>query len=144
SEVVYVFIAPGAGEQWTLRENRRAFEDYVFTPHRMGGIVRGKIDTSITMLGEKLDAPVFITPMGSHGLVHPEGEVATAEDAARTSTLLTVSSASMRSMEDIAQAGDIWKQAGRRTCKAGFRAKTMPVRQALVLMRSAVVRSCPV
>jgi lactate oxidase len=104
SEVVYVFIAHGAGEQWALRENRRAFEDYVFTPHRMGGIVREKIDLSITMLGERLDAPVLITPMGSHGLVHPEGEVATAEGAARTGTLLTVSSASTRSMEDIAKA----------------------------------------
>ena len=104
SEVVYVSIAHGAGEQWTLRENRRAFEDYVFTPHRMGGVVREKIDLSITMLGAKLDAPVLITPMGSHGLVHPEGEVATAEGAARTGTLLTVSSASTRSMEYIAKA----------------------------------------
>jgi L-lactate oxidase len=50
------------------------------------------------------EADVFITPMGSHGLVHPEGEVATAEGAARTGTLLTVSSASTRSMEDIAKA----------------------------------------
>jgi L-lactate oxidase len=40
SEVVYVFIAHGAGEQWTLHENRRAFEDYVFTPHRIGGALR--------------------------------------------------------------------------------------------------------
>src|SRR3712207_163371 len=65
SEGVYVFIAHGSGEQWTLRENRRAFNDYVFTPHRMGGIVRDTIDTSITMLGEKLPHPVFVTPMGS-------------------------------------------------------------------------------
>lgn len=35
SEGVYVFVANGSGEQWTLRENRRAFNDYVFTPHRM-------------------------------------------------------------------------------------------------------------
>ena len=43
-----MFIAHGASEQWTLRENRRAFNDYIFTPHSMGGIVRDKIDTSIT------------------------------------------------------------------------------------------------
>ena len=35
-EGVYVFIANGNGDQWTLRENRRAFGDYVFTPRRMG------------------------------------------------------------------------------------------------------------
>jgi lactate oxidase len=111
-EGVYVFIAHGAGEQWTLRENRRAFDDYAFTPHRMGGIVREKIDTSITMLGEKLPHPVFVTPMGSHGLVHPEAEVATAVGAAKAGGLLSVSSASTASMEDIAKAssGPKWFQ----------------------------------
>lgn len=103
SEVVYVFIANGAGEQWTLRENRRAFGDYVFTPNRMGGIVRDKIDTSITLVGEKLRSPIIVSPMGSHGLVHPEGEVATVQGAAKTGTLVAVSSASTRSMEDIAR-----------------------------------------
>jgi L-lactate oxidase len=89
-----VFIAHGAGEQWTLGENRRAFGDYVFTPHRMGGIVRDMIDTSITMLGEKFPHPVFVSPMGSHGLVHPEAEIATAQGAAKSGGLLCVSSAS--------------------------------------------------
>ncbi len=108
----YVFVSHGSGDQWTLRENRRAFGDYVFTPHRMQGIVRGKIDTSVTLLGEKLPHPVIVTPFGSHGLHHPAGEVATAEGAARSGALLTVSSASTRSMEDIAKAssGPKWFQ----------------------------------
>ena len=104
SEGVYVFISHGAGEQWTLRENRRAFGDYVFQPHRMGGIVRTKIDTSITMLGETLPHPIFVTPMGSHGLVHPEAEVATARGAAKSGGLLSVSSASTAILEDIGKA----------------------------------------
>ena len=112
TEGVYVFIAHGAGEQWTLRENRRAFDDYVFTPHRMGGIVREKIDTSVSMLGETFPHPVFVTPMGSHGLVHPEAEVATARGAAKSGGLLCVSSASTASMEEIAKAstGPKWFQ----------------------------------
>jgi lactate oxidase len=36
----------------------------------MGGIVRDKIDTSITMLGAKLPHPVLVTPMGSNALMH--------------------------------------------------------------------------
>lgn len=108
----YVFVSHGSGDQWTLRENRRAFGDYVFTPHRMQGVVREKIDTSVTLLGEKLPHPVIVTPFGSHGLHHPAGEVATAEGAARSGALLTVSSASTRSMEDIAKAskGPKWFQ----------------------------------
>src|SRR5690606_24049278 len=89
----YVFVSHVSGDQWTLRENRRAFGDYVFTPHRMQGVVREKIDTSVTLLGEKLPHPVIVTPFGSHGLHHPAGEVATAEGAARSGALLTVSSA---------------------------------------------------
>ena len=100
----YVFVSHGSGEQWTLAENRRAFGDYVFTPHRMQGIVREKIDTSVTLLGEKLPHPIIVTPFGSHGLHHPAGEVATAQGAAKSGALLTVSSASTRSMEDIAKA----------------------------------------
>lgn len=108
----YVFVSHGSGEQWTLAENRRAFGDYAFTPHRMQGIVRGKIDTSVTLLGEKLPHPIIVTPFGSHGLHHPAGEVATAEGAAKSGALLPVSSASTRSMEDIAKAstGPKWFQ----------------------------------
>jgi lactate oxidase len=106
SEGVYVFISHGSGEQWTLRENRRAFDDYVFTPHRMGGIVRELIDTSVTLLGLALPHPIIVTPMGSHGLVHPAAEIATAQGAARSGALLCVSSASTASMEDIGAATD--------------------------------------
>jgi lactate oxidase len=104
SQGVYVFIAHGQGEQWTLRENRRAFDDYAFTPDRMHGIVRETIDTSVTLLGQRFPHPIFISPMGSHGLVHVEGEVATAEGVAKSDGLLCVSSASTRAMEDIAKA----------------------------------------
>jgi lactate oxidase len=111
-EGVYVFISHGNGDQWTLRENRRAFGDYVFTPHRMGGVVRTAIDTSVTLLGEKLPHPIIVSPMGSHGLVHPAAEVATAEGAARSGGLLCVSSASTAAMEDIGKAstGPKWFQ----------------------------------
>ena len=102
SEAVYAFVARGAGREWTLHENQRAWGDFIFTPHRMSGIA--KIDTTITLLGEKLAHPILITPFGSHGLHHPAGEVATAQGAARSETLLCVSSASTQSLEDIAKA----------------------------------------
>src|SRR5690606_34949543 len=88
SEGVYVFIAHGSGKLWTLRENLRAFNDYVFTPNRMGAVVREEIDTSVKLLGETLPHPIIVTPMGSHGLVHPAAEIATAAGAARAGALL--------------------------------------------------------
>lgn len=78
SEGTYVFMAHGSGKQWTLRENQRAWDDYVFTPNRMNGIVRDKIDLSVTLFGERLPHPIIATPFGSHSLLHPAGEIATA------------------------------------------------------------------
>lgn len=108
----YVFMANGSGKQWTLKENQRAWDDYVFTPNRMGGIVRDKIDLSVTLLGEKLPHPFLVTPFGSHGLHHPAAEIASAQGIAKSGGLLCVSSASTASLEDIAKAapGPKWFQ----------------------------------
>ena len=112
NEGTYVFVKNGAGRQWTLAENQRAWGDYVMTPHRMQGIVRQNIDLSVTLLGETLPHPLIVTPFGSHGLHHPLAEVATAKGAAMSGGLLSVSSASTASMEEIAQAssGAKWFQ----------------------------------
>lgn len=112
SEAVYVFVTQGSGKQWTLRENQYAWSDWAFAPHRMGGVQRDKIDTSVTLLGEKLPHPIVVTPFGSHGLHHPEAEVATARGAAMSGALCCFSSASTASLEDIAKAstGPKWFQ----------------------------------
>lgn len=104
SEGVRAFVFNGSGKQWTLNENQRAWGDYVFTPNRMNGIVRDKIDLSVELLGLKLPHPFIITPFGSHALHHPLGEVATMRGAAKSGGLAAVSSASSASMEDIAKA----------------------------------------
>lgn len=104
SEGVRAFVFNGSGRQWTLNENQRAWGDYVFTPHRMNGIVREKIDLSIELLGLRLPHPFIITPFGSHGLHHPLAEVATVRGAAKSGGLSAVSSASTAAMEDIAKA----------------------------------------
>lgn len=102
----YVFVANGSGKQWTLAENQRAWGDYAFVPQRMQGVVRDKIDLSVDLLGLRLPHPFIITPFGSHGLHHPLAEVATARGIAKSGGLLTVSSSSTASMEDIAKASD--------------------------------------
>lgn len=102
----YVFVANGSGKQWTLAENQRAWGDYAFVPQRMQGVVRDKIDLSVDLLGLRLPHPFIITPFGSHGLHHPLAEVATAQGIAKSGGLLTVSSSSTASMDDIAKASD--------------------------------------
>ena len=108
----YVFVKNGSGRQWTLAENQRAWGDYVLTPHRMQGIVREEIDLSVNLLGTQLPHPLIVTPFGSHGLHHPAAELATARGAEKSGALLSVSSASTASLEDIAKAsnGPKWFQ----------------------------------
>ena len=46
--------------------------------------------------------PIFIPPMGSHGLAHVDKEAATAKGAAAVGTLMTTSTVSNLSLEEIA------------------------------------------
>lgn len=108
----FAYIAHGAGDEWTLRENRRAFDDFKIMPHRLAGIAAQQIDLRTELLGHSLSAPIVIAPMGVHQFVHPEGEVATVAGAALADTLYQSSGASTRTLEEIAQAssGPKWFQ----------------------------------
>ena len=37
-----------------------------------------RIDTSTTILGERIDFPVCLAPTAAHKMAHPDGELATA------------------------------------------------------------------
>jgi isopentenyl diphosphate isomerase/L-lactate dehydrogenase-like FMN-dependent dehydrogenase len=76
----------------------------------MRSVEERKIST--TMLGEDLSFPVFVCPAGSHGVAHPDAEVATARAAGRSNTLMMLSTASNCSMEEVAEAatGPLWFQ----------------------------------
>ncbi len=55
--------------------------------------------------------PVLIAPTAFHRLAHPEGEVATARAAAEAGTIMVVSMAATRPVEEIAAAGGpLWFQ----------------------------------
>ena len=110
-EAGYVFVSGAAGDEWTLRENRRAFDDFRIEPKRLRG-VSSKVDLSIDLLGQALPFPIFTAPMGAHGMVHEEAEVATARGTGMAGTLYCSSGASHRTLEEIAEAtqGPKWFQ----------------------------------
>lgn len=73
---VYDFFAGGAGNEWMLRENSRAFERWVVRPRVLRGVAER--DTSTKVLGIPLSLPVMIAPWAYQRLAHPDGELATA------------------------------------------------------------------
>ena len=94
------YISTGSGGDWTLRENRAAFQRIQIEPQYLTGIA--EVDTSVTILGSHLSMPIAVPPMGSHGLAHVSKEAGTARAVAQSRTLMISSNQSNLSMEEIA------------------------------------------
>jgi 4-hydroxymandelate oxidase len=109
-EPIFDFIAGGAEDEVTLRRNREAFEAIEFRPRVLVDV--SNIDTSTTVLGERLPFPFMLAPVALHQLVTPEGELATARAAASTGTVMVLSTMSSVRIEDVAGAapGPKWFQ----------------------------------
>ena len=103
-QLVYDYYAGGAGDEWTLRENRRAFERWVFRPRFL--VDCSNVGLRTTVLGQEIDFPVMVAPTAFHRLAHPDGEIATARGTAQAGTVMVVSTISTTSMEEVAAAVD--------------------------------------
>ena len=112
SEGAWAYVAGGEGDQWTLAENRRAFNDYPIATHRLRGVDSKSIELGVHLLGHDLPYPILVAPSGAHLFVHPGAEAVTAGGAGRAGALYTASGASNLPLEAIAQAtsGPKWFQ----------------------------------
>ena len=104
------YIAGGAEDEVSLRRNREAFTKWALRPRVLVDVSRR--DTSTSVLGQRVSMPILVAPTAFHGLVHPEGEVATARGAAAAGTLMVVSAIATRELEEVAKAvaGPRWFQ----------------------------------
>ena len=107
----FAFTGP-CGDGWTFRENRRAFGDFPIMPRRLQGVSEESINLRTKLLGHDLPFPMFVCPMGGHGMIHESAEAATARGAGMAGALYVSSGASNRPMEEIAAAtpGPKWFQ----------------------------------
>jgi lactate oxidase len=101
-----------AGDGWTYRENRRAFNDFPINPRRLQGVSDSAIDLRCTLLGHDLAFPMITAPMGAQGMIHVNAEIANSGGTGNAGTLYVSSGASTKTMEEIAQAtaGPKWFQ----------------------------------
>ncbi len=98
------YIAGGAGDEWTMRENEAAYKRVQIAPRFLTG--HGKPDTSATLMGAKLSMPVIASAVGGHGIAHVSAEMGTAKGAAASGVMMTVPTLSNQTMEEIAAASD--------------------------------------
>jgi len=100
---VYDYYAGGAGDEWTLRENRAAFERFALRPRVLIDV--RSIDTSTVVLGQPVSLPVLAAPTALQRMAHPDGEVATAAAMREAGTIMTLSTLASSTIEDVAAAG---------------------------------------
>jgi L-lactate dehydrogenase (cytochrome) len=60
------------------------------------------VDTSTTVLGQKIDFPLFLSPTAMHQMYHHEGEQATARAAEKFGTFFSLSTMGTKSIEEVA------------------------------------------
>jgi isopentenyl diphosphate isomerase/L-lactate dehydrogenase-like FMN-dependent dehydrogenase len=100
---VFDFADGAAEDEWTLRRNEAAFDDYAFLPKPLNGA--GERDLSTTLFGRKLSMPLILGPTGLAGLLWPQGEHCIARAAAAAGTAFCLSHGSVCTLEDIARLG---------------------------------------
>lgn len=110
SEGVDAFINGGAGDEITLRANSAAF-DRIAVASAVLADMRGA-HTRTRLLGLNLEHPILLAPVAYHRLVHPDGEIATAQGAGAAGAPLVVSTQASVSIEDVARAASapLWFQ----------------------------------
>ncbi len=107
---IFDFISGGSGSEWSVKNNLDIFHQIQIVPRVLQK--SGTIDTSVSLPGKNLSFPVIIAPCAFHKLVCEDGELATAKAAAKCNTILTLSTMSSCSMEDVASVSnnDKWFQ----------------------------------
>ena len=98
---IFNYIDGGADDEVTLRRNTAAFESCDLVPSVLRGVE--EVDMSVTVMGQKLALPVYLSPTALQRLFHHQGERATAAAAEKFGTMFGVSSLGTVSMEELAK-----------------------------------------
>ena len=96
---IFHYIDGGSDDESTLNRNTDSFNDYDLVPNVLAGV--SNIDMSTTVLGEKIDFPLFPAATAMHRLYHHEGERASAKAVEKVGTIFGLSTMSTVSIEEI-------------------------------------------
>lgn len=99
---IFNYIDGGADDEVSKRRNAAAIEECDLVPSVLRGV--GSVDPSVTVMGQKLALPFYLSPTALQRVFHPEGERASAAAAARFGTMFGVSSLGTVALEEVRRA----------------------------------------
>jgi lactate 2-monooxygenase len=94
------YVAGAAGTEATMEANLAAFTRWQIVPRMLRDV--SQRDLSTELLGERLDSPILLAPIGVQSIIHPDSERAVARAADEVGVPMVLSTASSTSMEDVA------------------------------------------
>tara|TARA_A100001011_G_C14314287_1_gene847145 strand:- start:1734 stop:2882 length:1149 start_codon:yes stop_codon:yes gene_type:complete len=97
---IYHYIAGGSDDETTLKRNTESFLKCDLVPNILASV--GQPDLSTTVLGTKIDMPLFLSPTAMQRLYHHEGDKASARAAEKFGTFYSMSTMATSSIEEIA------------------------------------------
>ena len=83
---IFHYIDGGADDETTLKRNTDSFNKCDLVPNVLTDV--SNVNTSTTVLGQKIDFPLFLSPTAMHQLYHHDGEKASARAAEKFGTFL--------------------------------------------------------
>jgi L-lactate dehydrogenase (cytochrome) len=96
---IFHYIDGGADDEITLNRNTEAFNSCDLIPNVLTDV--SNVDLSTTVLGKKIDFPLFLSATAMGRLYHHQGERATAKAAEKMGTMFGISTMSTVSIEEI-------------------------------------------
>lgn len=96
------YFSRGSGDGVTVAANVNAWHRLGLRPRVLRDMTT--VDTATTVLGTRLSSPVLVAPTAMQRFACDDGELATARGAAAAGTLMVVSMAATRSLEEVAAA----------------------------------------
>lgn len=99
---IFDYIDGAADDEVTYRRNTASFEACDLVPNVLRGVAN--VDTSVTVMGQKLAVPFYCSPTALQRLFHYQGERAVAAASAKYGTMFGVSSLGTVSLEELRQA----------------------------------------
>lgn len=96
------FYNSGSTDQITIADNSNAYRKYKLRPRVLRNV--SEVDTSVEVLGKRIDFPLCVSPAGIQAMAHPDGELATSRACAKRNIHMGVSSFANYSVEQICEA----------------------------------------